>query len=74
MGTHIEELRTIENDQINMARFFKVAFHCHSPMSNDWGSRKDIDKTNPVRHANCPSQKIFYKLPILNLRAVECCV
>ncbi len=40
-AAHLEPIRL---QQQRMARFFKVAFHCHSPLSGDWGKRSAIDK------------------------------
>ena len=36
----------IEKSQQKIAQFYKVAFHCHSPLSYDWGGNKEISSLN----------------------------
>ncbi len=45
MGTYNDDLNQIETTRTKMARFFKVALHCHSPLSKDWGNRTYADST-----------------------------
>ncbi len=45
MGTYAEDLSEIKLARNRMSRFFKVALHCHSPLSKDWGSRGSADQS-----------------------------
>jgi len=44
MSTYEEDLDAIKIDQKRMAKFFRVAIHCHSPLSADWGKGGKGDK------------------------------
>ena len=45
MSVYEKELMVINRIQGNTARFFRVAFHCHSPLSVDWGKKPGVDAT-----------------------------
>jgi len=45
MSVYEKELMVINRIQGNTARFFRVAFHCHSPLSVDWGKKPGVDVT-----------------------------
>jgi ABC-type Mn2+/Zn2+ transport system ATPase subunit len=45
MSVYEQELTGIDSTRRNTARFFRVAFHCHSPLSFDWGKRVGADAT-----------------------------
>jgi ABC-type lipoprotein export system ATPase subunit len=44
MSSYTDDLKAIKSSEQKMARFFHVALHCHSPLSNDWGMRDYADK------------------------------
>lgn len=45
MPQYDEDAKSLDTQKARMAKFCKVAFHCHSPLSSDWGKRPGIDKT-----------------------------
>jgi vacuolar-type H+-ATPase subunit F/Vma7 len=63
MTKYSAELSKIEESQQRTAQFYKVAFHCHSPLSHDWGKNKG-DSTLNGKEQYLPTNKesAFYKL------------
>ena len=63
MTKYSAELSRIKESQQRTARFYKVAFHCHSPLSHDWGKNKG-DSTLNEKEQYLPTNKEsdFYKL------------
>lgn len=45
MNTYKDDLDEIVAGRHRMAQFFRVALHCHSPLSRDWGRGKNSDKS-----------------------------
>ncbi|MHC4676887.1 MAG: hypothetical protein ACYTBZ_30760, partial [Planctomycetota bacterium] len=45
MNTYKDDLDEIVAGRHRMAQFFRVALHCHSPLSRDWGRGKNADKS-----------------------------
>jgi len=45
MTQYEEDVKNLDAQKARMANFCRVAFHCHSPLSPDWGKRPGIDKT-----------------------------
>ena len=63
MTKYSAELSRIKESQQRTARFYKVAFHCHSPLSHDWGKNKGNSTLNE-KEQYLPTNKEsnFYKL------------
>ena len=63
MTKYSAELSKIEESRQRTAQFYKVAFHCHSPLSHDWGENKG-DSTLNGKEQYLPTNKEsdFYKL------------
>jgi len=57
------ELSRIEKSQQKIAQFYRVAFHCHSPQSHDWGGNKEISSlNNKDNYLPINKEADFYKL------------
>ncbi len=63
MTKYSAELSKISESQQEIARFYRVAFHCHSPLSHDWGKNKG-DSTLNGKEQFLPTDKEsdFYQL------------
>jgi len=63
MTKYSSELSRIEKSQQRIAQFYKVAFHCHSPLSHDWGGNKgDSSLNNKDNYLPANKESDFYKL------------
>ncbi len=63
MTKYSSELSRIEKSQQKIAQFYKVAFHCHSPLSHDWGGNKgDSSLNNKDNYLPINKEDDFYNL------------
>ena len=44
MNLYEADQKRFEAQILRIARFFRVALHCHSPLSPEWSKRTGIDK------------------------------
>jgi len=62
MAKYSTELSKISESQSKMAHFYKVAFHCHTPLSHDWGDHKgDSTLNNKNNYLPTNKESEFYK-------------
>lgn len=62
MAKYSAELSKIRESQQKIARFYKVAFHCHSPLSHDWGKNKgDSILNDKEKYLPANKESDFYK-------------
>jgi DNA repair ATPase RecN len=63
MAKYSTELSKILESQQKMAHFYKVAFHCHSPLSHDWGRTKgDPSLNDKENYLPVNKESDFYNL------------
>ena len=63
MAKYSSELSKIEKSRQRIAQFYKVAFHCHSPQSHDWGRNKgDSSLNNKDNYLPINKESDFYNL------------
>ncbi|MBN1393066.1 MAG: hypothetical protein JW947_09730, partial [Sedimentisphaerales bacterium] len=63
MAKYSAELSKIRESQQKIARFYKVAFHCHSPLSHDWGkNRGDLNLNDKEKYLPLNKESDFYKI------------
>jgi energy-coupling factor transporter ATP-binding protein EcfA2 len=63
MKEYTSELSKLKESQRRVARFYKVAFHCHSPLSHDWGRGKgEPSLNNKENYLPANKEADFYEL------------
>jgi hypothetical protein len=63
MTKYSTELSKIDESRQRIAQFYKVAFHCHSPLSHDWGRDGVVsDLNNKEKYLPTNKESDFYKL------------
>lgn len=63
MTKYSTELSKIEESQQRTAQFYKVAFHCHSPLSHDWATNKgDSILNGKEQYLPANKESDFYNL------------
>jgi ABC-type cobalamin/Fe3+-siderophores transport system ATPase subunit len=63
MSKYATEMRRIEEAAKRIAKFYKVGFHCHSPLSHDWGKNKGDPILNGAEQYLPPDKESeFYHL------------
>lgn len=63
MTKYSDDLVMFKKVRQRIARFYKVAFHCHSPLSHDWGGNKgDSSLNNKDNYLPANQESEFYKL------------
>ena len=61
MKKYTAELSKLDECQKRIARFYKVAFHCHSPLSYDWG-KGEPSLNNKENYLATNKESDFYEL------------